>query len=118
MTGSMWTTFWVPLGFLPLVDATCKLNTCTILFISTASLLDTYSATSLRLEHGSPWLVSLQRLICNWDSETSHYRGLETMIWLRQVPACTSPLGVQAKYGIVGEVAKPVNKVRVWYLKS
>jgi hypothetical protein len=27
------------------------------------------------------------------------------------VPACTSPLGVQAKYGIVAEVAKPINKM-------
>jgi len=113
----MWTTLWVLLGFLPMLRATCKLSTCTILFIYTTALLDTYSATSLQLGHRSPWLVSLQRLTCNWDSERSCYLGLQTMIQRRQVPACTSPLGVQAKYGIAAEVAKRVNKVRVWCLK-
>lgn len=88
-----------------------------ILFISTTAVLDTYSATSLQLGHRSPWLVSLQQLTCNWESERSCYHGLKTMIQQCQVPACTSPLGVQAKYGIVTEVAKHVNKVRVWYLK-
>jgi len=62
----------------------------------------------LQLGYRSLWLVSLQRIL---DRETSRYRGLKTTIRRRQVPACTSPLGVQAKYGIVAEVAKPINKM-------
>jgi len=33
------------------------------------------------------------------------------MIRRRQVPACTSPLGVRANYGIVAEVANPINEM-------
>ena len=61
------------------------------------------------------WLVSLQRMQCNWCSQTSTFRGLNTMIQRYQVPTSTKASDVQVKYGIAVEVANStgIGEVRI-----
>ena len=52
---------------------------------------------------------------CNWRSQTSTFRGLNTMIQRYQVPTSTKASDVQVKYGIAVEVANStgIGEVRI-----
>lgn len=66
------------------------------------------------LKVAKKWVVSKQRMQCNWTSETSNYCGLNTMIRPYQVPTGADAYDVTVKYGILVEVIEPVSEVRVW----